>query len=103
MAGHHDQLEIMKFKMRQNLEELIGFTAVGKREYDIVLHDHTEIAVHTVPGMNKKRRGAGTGQGGRDLPAYQSRFAYSGHNHLAATTAQQFDRSNETFVETIDH
>jgi hypothetical protein len=53
--------------------------------------------------VNEKRRRAGTGQRGRNLSAYQSRFAHPGHNDLAATTTQQLDRSNETLVETIDH
>src|SRR4030095_9795408 len=103
IAGHHDQLKTMKLEMRQHLEDLVGFTAVGKSENYISRHYHSELAVHAVTRVNEKGRGTGAGQRGRDLAADQSRFADSGHNNLAATASQHFDGSNENFVESIDH
>ena len=57
IAGYHDELQAQTLNVGEELQNLIGLAAVGDRQNNIPLHDHSEITVDSIAGMEKKGRG----------------------------------------------
>ncbi len=63
-----------------------------KRQDDVAIRHHSEVAVKRVHGIEHHRGRAGAGERGRDLRADVARFPYPKHDHLAARLHALFDQ-----------
>ena len=102
IAGYHDELRAQALDDREELQNLIGLAAVGDGQNDIPFHDHSEIAVDCVAGMEKKRWGPGAGESSGDLATNEARFSQPGHHHLSLAAIEQIHGLNKALVEPFD-
>ena len=70
---------------REQHIDLVGFAAVGEGQDQVVAPQAAEIPVQRFGWVQKERRCAGAGQGGRDFLPHQTRLAHAGHHNLART------------------
>ena len=83
------------------VDDLIGLPAVGEHDDDVALGYNSQIAVHALGGMEKKRRSSRAGEDSRQLPGNSARFADTGDDRPAAASEQQLYRPVEAVVQPV--
>ncbi len=80
VARHGDQGHPQALEHRQQRRKLTTFATVGDGQHQVVGSHHAQIAVAGLGGVNKKSRGTGGCQGGRNLAPDMAAFAHA-HDH----------------------
>ena len=84
---------------RHDGEDLVRLSGVREHDDDVAAHDHSEVAVHPLRGVQEVRGRAGGGQGGRDLPGDDSGLAHPRHDHASPAPLEEGDRVVEPRVQ----
>ena len=83
---------------RKDIQHFPGFPAVGQGQDHIVLGDHAQVPVDAFRRVQVEGRGAGAGQGSRNLAADDAGFAHAGHNNPALAVKNHFQGSLKMFI-----
>ncbi len=73
-------------------QQFFGGAAVGNGDHDIIVLDHSDIAMHAVGSVQKNTRRACTGKGRRYLAGNDSCLAQTCDHHFPGTVDNQFKR-----------
>ena len=76
---------------RQQAQHLLGLAAVRDGDEHVAAHEHAEVAVAPLAGVQEERRRAGAGERRGDLPADDARLADAGDDDLAPAGEQEVD------------
>ena len=102
IAGKSDDGHFQTLQCFEEIEDFLGFAAIGDGEQGITTSKHTQIAVERFCGVKKKRRRAGTGKGGGNLAANEARFAHPRDDNAAFTGEEKIDGAFEGSVEACE-
>ena len=86
--------------MRHHIREFRRLAAIGQREHRVTLHDHAQVAMAGLAGVDEECGRAGRGHGGGDFTADMAGFAHAGDHHTAGAAGQEFHRGIETAIQT---
>ena len=82
-------------------QDLVRLAAVRQGHHDVVVLHDAEVAVDRLGRMQEERRGAGAGEGGRDLAADDPGLAHAGDDDPPRAGVEQADRGVEPVVESV--
>ncbi len=102
VGGHRHQGDAQALERLDQPHQLLGGAGVGGGEHHVARHEHPEVAVHGLGGMEEEGRGAGRGEGGGHLLHHQAALAHPRADHPAGAAAQQLDGPVEVLVELRD-
>ncbi len=71
----------------QQAQNLLGFSRCRERDDHVAGHQHAQVAVHGLGGMQKQRRRAGGAERGGDLLRDDAAFAHAGDHDAAVRLA----------------
>jgi hypothetical protein len=98
IAAEGDERVALSLERGEQAQNLFGFAAGRKRDDHVAGHEHAQVAVHGLRGMQKQRRGASGAERGGDFLRDDAAFAHAGDHDAAvllAAAEDQFDRAGE--------
>src|SRR5690242_10005994 len=94
-ARHGNQLCLESLDVSEQVENLVGLAALRKRQHNVATDDHTEIAVHGLCGMEKKRRRTGGTEGRCNFARNQPALPHARHDNATTTGVKTLDGTVE--------
>ena len=102
IARHRDRPDSPGPRELQQPNDLGRLSRDGEREDDVARHEHAEVAVARLSGVQKVSGSPGGGQGGGDLLADQPGLSETGHAEPSGRGLNRFDRLQERRPEIVD-
>ena len=99
IAGERDEGDFEALEGFEEIDDFLGFAAVGDGEERVAAGEHAEIAVEGFGGMKKKGWRAGAGEGGGDFAADEAGLAHAGDDDAAFAGEEEIDGVDEGGVE----
>ena len=100
-AGHRQQRNAFFFQPRHDEIQLFRATGVGDKQHHVAAIEHAEIAVQGFRRMDEKGRGAGAGEGCRQLFTDVAGFTDTGDNQFALAVDNGFRRADEVVAQAL--
>ena len=95
VAGDRNQRKLQALDGGQQLQNLFGFAARGKRDHDVASGQHSQIPVQGLDRMHEKRRRSCGAESGRNLSSDDAALAHAGYDDSSDAAVKQFDRSTK--------
>ena len=102
-AGHRQHRVALALERRQQQQQFVALARVGQGQHHIGVGDHAEVAMGGLAGMHVERRGAGRGQGRRDLARDMAGLAHAGAHHAAAAGQDRPAGGGEVAINASGH
>ena len=102
IAGQQHDRYAQSLERRQDGEHLVGLARVRQRQHHVPARHHAEIAVNAFGRMEEKRRRAGRGQRGGDLPPHETGLAHPGDDDATDARVECLHGPIEPLVELGD-
>src|SRR5580704_13485011 len=101
MAGERDHAQTQTLDGFEQRRDFLGFAAVAHRQYDVLAHQHSEVAVNRLGRMQENRGRARARKRCGDFSTDQSRLPHPGDHHAALAAQQNFHGALETRVKPV--
>ncbi len=102
VGGHRHQRHAEALQSLDQAEQLRRGPRVRGGEHHVSRHDHPEVAVHRLGGVDEEGRRPRRGEGGGHLLHHQAALPHPRADHPPGAGAQQLDRPVELLVELAD-
>ena len=99
VSRDRDELDADPLDELEEVDDFLGFAAVGYGQDDVARQDHAQVAVAGFGRMDEDRRRPAARQGGGDLAADEARLAHAGDDDPRLVLGQEVDRLGEVFVQ----
>jgi hypothetical protein len=99
ITGESDDRHFQTLQCFEQIQDFLGFAALGDREQRVATSKHTQVTVERFGGMQEERRRTGAGKGGGNLAANQTGLAHTRDDDTAFAREEKIDGAIEGGVE----
>jgi len=99
IASERDDRHFETLQSFEEIQDFLGFAAVGDGEESVAASKHTEVAVERFGRMKEEGRCAGAGKSGGHFAADKTRLAHASDHHAALAGKQKVDGAVKRGVE----
>ena len=101
IAGHRNEPVAVGVDEGNDFQNLVRLARIGERHHDVLLRDHAQVAVESLPGVEKEARGSGRGERRGDLAPHEARLAHARDDTLAAASENHLHGRGELVAQSL--